>query len=77
MTLNTLLKSLDVMNHSSQAKFPDGSGGEDKYLMSIYMEGHGKILNAKVDEIRIHRGSIWLSVRGEQRGTQKSKGYIG
>ncbi len=53
MTVNTLLKMLDVTRNTSE-----------NYIVNIMMDGYGKPLNAKVEDIRIHEGSVFIKATG-------------
>ena len=66
MTINSLLQDITIVDHTSGAKYPDGSGGQDKYILVVFMDGHGKILNAKVREAKIEMGMMVISADGEK-----------
>ncbi|MBU5627740.1 hypothetical protein KQI82_12550 [Oscillibacter sp. MSJ-2] len=66
MTINSLLQDIIVGDHTSGAKYPDGSGGKDQYTLIVFMDGHGKILNAKVKKAKIERGMLLISADGEK-----------
>ncbi len=53
MNVNTLLRTMDVTRNTS-----------DTYIVNIVMDGYGKPLNAKVKQIRIHRGAIFINATG-------------
>lgn len=66
MTVNTLLKSMIIMDHRSGAKFKDGSGGEDHYTLTVDLNGHGTLMNAKVEKLYIQRGMLFLVAKGKK-----------
>lgn len=66
MTVNKLLQLLDIMNQSSGARYPDGSGGRDEYTLYVHMHGHGKILDAKVLEASIGLNALYLFAVGKE-----------
>lgn len=53
MTVNTLLKAMDVTRNTSPT-----------YIVNIMMDGYGKPLNAKVERIRVHKGSVFIVANG-------------
>lgn len=71
MTLRKLLGGIDLADHTSAAKFPDGSGGEDRYVLAIHVSGHGKLLDAKVQDIMIARGAMYVQSRGKSAKEKK------
>lgn len=54
MTVNTLLKTLDITRNAA----------DDKYIVYIMMDGYGKPLNAKVEKIRVQEGSVFITSKG-------------
>lgn len=66
MTINSLLKTTIIKDHSSKAKFKDGSGGEDGYTLIVDLDGHGKLMNAKVEKIYIRRGGMSIAAKGKK-----------
>lgn len=71
MTLRNLLNGINLGDHTSMAKYPDGSGGEDRYVLAIMVNGHGKLLDAKVRDITIARGSMYIHSSGETTKEKK------
>ena len=68
MTLRELLEKTDVRDQSTEARYPDGSGGSDVYHMTLFVRGHGKLLDAEVEEIQINREVVFITLRGEKGG---------
>ena len=66
MTLKDLLERIEIRDHTSEERYPDGSGGNDTYEFVINIDGHGEPLNAEVREIRIGEGSMYLYSNGEK-----------
>ena len=65
MTLKDLLERIDIIDHSRRARFPDGSGESDIYMMSLTIDGHGEPLNAEIDKIRICKHGMFIDLNGE------------
>lgn len=65
MTLKDLLERIEIRDHTSEARYPDGNGGRDHYTLTMHIHGHGKPLNAEVDEIWIDRGMMFVDLNGE------------
>lgn len=65
MTLKDLLGRIEIRDHTSEERYPDGSGGQDTYEFVINIYGHGEPLNAEVRKIRIGKGSMYLHLNGE------------
>ena len=66
MTVGNLLKKLEVGNHASNARYPDGSGGEDQFTLAIIMDGHGNFLHARVKEAIMLNGGLIVRTSGIQ-----------
>ena len=54
MTVNTLLKAMEVTRNTSKA-----------YIVNIFMDGYGKPLNARVNKIRVHNGAVFIVADGQ------------
>ena len=73
MTVNTLLKMLDVTRNTA-----------DTYIVNIVMDGYGKPLNAKGATIRIHGGGMFITsvgtdndiMPGEERKKKRSRSCV-
>lgn len=66
MTLKDLLERIEIRDHTSEERYPDGNGGRDHYTLTMHIHGHGKPLNAEVDEIWIDRGMMFVDLNGEK-----------
>lgn len=66
MTIRSFLEELTAMDHTDSARYPDGSGGTDKYTVIVDVDGHGKLLNAKVRNVAIGRGIMIIRANGEK-----------
>ena len=66
MTIRSFLQCMEIGDHKSAERYPDGSGGKDKYMLTILMDGHGKALNAKIKSVNIHRGVLIITADGEK-----------
>lgn len=66
MTVGELLRNMQIMDHSSSARFQDGSGGEDEFVLHIFLNGHGSILDATVTGMRIAKGQASILAKGEK-----------
>lgn len=66
MKLREFLEMLSIMDHTDEARYPDGSCGEDRYVIVAYMDGHGSPLDAEVTKITTCRGMAFIDVRGKR-----------
>ena len=66
MTLSELLGMINIQDQTMQARFPDGSGVEDRFIFSIFMDGHGKPGEAEVNRIFISRGSMGIATKARR-----------
>lgn len=66
MKLREFLEVVSIKDHTDGARYPDGSGGEDRYDLAIFMDGHGSPLDAEVVKITACRGMTLIHVRGER-----------
>lgn len=67
MTVKELLEIMDIGDHSSAARFPDGSGGRDMFQLLFYFRGHGDPLKGAVEEIHVAGGKMFVTVSGEKQ----------
>ena len=67
MTINSFLQTVHIADQSSRARYPDGSGGGDHYTLIVSMDGHGKLLNAKVQYAKIAGKMLFIQADGEER----------
>lgn len=70
MTIGNLLKSIDIQDHTTRARYPDGSGGRDEYTLLVLLDGHGTLLNAQVKEVCINHGMLCIHAKGPKKGGQ-------
>lgn len=70
MTLREFLEVVSINDHTDEAHYPDGSGGEDRYVIVAYMDGHGSPLDAEVTKITTCRGMAFIDVRGKHSHKQ-------
>lgn len=66
MTVNSLFSKLYILDQSTAARFPDGSGGKDQFCLHLFMNGHGKVSSAEVERIRISRGIMLVDIKGSE-----------
>lgn len=71
MNLRTFLETLDISDHTDSARYPDGSGGRDSYSLMVVLDGHGKLLNAKVRRATVCRAGICITADGTMKGGKK------
>lgn len=64
MTIKNYLKQIEIRNHADSARYPDGSGGKDDYLLVVMMNGHGNVLDAKVKKTSIIKGMMCIEAEG-------------
>lgn len=67
MTLRTLLETLTLMDHSTPARFPDGSGGQDKFTLVVSVDGHGNLLSSTVRKARLTGGMMFIAADGKEK----------
>ena len=66
MTLRALLESLDIKNQELSARYSDGSRPKDKYMLVVWIDGHGKPLNSKIEEIHVSPGMSFILSKGDK-----------
>ncbi len=71
MNLRTFLETLDISDHTDSARYPDGSGGSDGYWLAVVLDGHGKLLNAKVTRVTASRAGMCIMADGPVKGGKK------
>lgn len=67
MTVGELLKALRIGSHKTPARFSDGSGGGDHFLLTLHLVGHGDLLKARVESIEISGGNLFLRAAGQEK----------
>jgi len=60
MTVHTLLKAVEV----TQEMVKD-------LAINIIVEGYGKPMNARVDKVRVHNGSLFILADGKHDGATR------
>lgn len=66
LTVGEFLSNTWIIDHSSSRKYPDGSGGDDEFILHICLTGHGRILDAKVTGMHVAQGQTMLLAKGEE-----------
>lgn len=66
MTVGELIQTVDVMDHSSDAKHSDGSSIGDEFQFIVFLDGHGKLTEATVNKVALSRGAIFVRASGPE-----------
>ena len=66
MTVRSLLQIIDLAGRGSHQNCSDEESRERRYMLIVDMEGHGNLLNAKVEGVRLRESGMYLTVRGTQ-----------